>query len=226
MANYSNNGIAPCVKAKPYKIGETRIDYDVLYSIKAVREMPEKCVECQNSSCECCEYYYYDFVLPCLKKVKQEAIDNWIVKNEEKDNDLIYYYYKYFFANIFGRLIINKYGIVIEVLSGCSDDESSDVVETIVESYFDPIVECSEYLSSKQLEDLHCYASNLSEQNKLMLQCNNSLIFNFAFTTINYFDGDEQLEKYFEKTNLLFYGMRSYPYIREINFYNPSALLF
>lgn len=226
MSDYTNKGIAPCVKAKPYECGETSIDYDVLYSIKEVRETPEKCLECYNTSCELCENFYYDFALPCLKKVHQEDIDNWISQRKALINkNSIFYYYKYFFADIYGRLIINKSGIIIEILNAYDSDDSDKIAETIVEDSFNAYENKSNILSLDQLNDLRIYSIELAKKNMLLLQCNSSIIFNFAFTTENYFKDDIKYNELYKNTNLLFYGMRSYPYVREINFSGRPILL-
>lgn len=227
MSDYTNKGTAPCVKAKPYECGETSIDYDVLYSIKEVRETPEKCLECYNTSCELCEDFYYDFALPCLKKVGQEDIDNWITQRQEllNNKNSIFYYYRYFFADIYGRLIINKSGIIIEILNAHDSDDGDTIAETIVEDFFNAHENKSNILSLDQLNDLRSYSIKLAQRNSLILQCNSSIIFNFAFTTENYFKDDIKYNELYKNTNLLFYGMRSYPYVREINFSDRSFLL-
>ena len=76
-------------------------------------------------------------------------------------------------------------------------------------------------ISEKELSDIRFYTFRLTDYLSLFLKCDRSFLFEFVFTEKehHYFEHKE-----FSDTDLLLYGMRSYSYIREIDFESDSFL--
>lgn len=206
MNNFVDEHLVPCVRSKvvDYNVKSDKMDNNI-YTLKVVKEIDATCKNCDSFECGKCakiKNLYNDFGLPIKKRIRMKDFDAEIKKLVEFDNDYIFYYYKYFSANLFGKLIIDDDYYVIEVV----DENNTDIcLETkffwrnACNSY-----SCMKMLSDKQIVDIISYAKIVKEKMNLYIKSGYSLVLDFAFTTQRYFGSDS-----FSNTNLLFYGMRT-----------------
>ena len=216
LGSYVDSRLIPCIKAKLFQ-DDTLIDSSFKYSIKKLKDYPEKCKTCKLSCEDCLEGFTYDMGLPI--KINANVFDMEDFISSEKDEDSSFYYYKYFHADKFGRLIINRNGFAIEIID---NNDSGKVIESYRESFaVEPNVDELLNLSEKELSDIRFYTFRLTDYLSLFLKCDRSFLFEFVFTEKehHYFEHKE-----FSDTDLLLYGMRSYSYIREIDFESDSFL--
>ena len=204
MGHFVDKGIAPCVRSKQLiNIDNLSRDY---YTVKAVKEnntCDKNCKKSKPKDCSSCATFnpFLDFNLPIIKKITVKEIGDWTSNLLEQDPDYNFFYYKYFEATSFGKLIIHQDYYCIEKVCGQNTDH-------IIENDFlwkdDDFPNRYNTFSKTECECIVNFGSKIGKEMSLYLQSGYSIIMDFAFTSKNYFPN-----KLFPKTNLLFYGMRS-----------------
>lgn len=198
----------PCVRSKPVmgRGSEFHIENNEYYTLKVVKDNNVVCESCYMKDCEECKLLsnlYSDYGLPTKKKIKSNEIYTAVEEFLTCDPDYVFYYYKYFESNLFGKLIINSNYYVIEAV----DSENTDIcTESNVFGESNQQFSCNlmKSFSYKQIDTIIHFGKIIESRMKLYLISGYSIILDFAFTSQKYF-----LNGKFEDTNILFYGMRT-----------------
>ncbi len=205
MNHFVDQGIVPCVRSKILD-HNTIIDEikDEFYTIKVVKETNETCIDCSTVDCDNCselKNLYQDYGLPVKIKVSKSEFQKWRDEQLCIDTSSLFYYYKFFDANLFGKLIISSGYYCIEAI----DESNSELIESTVFWKNDEVFsKTMSYFSKAQTDDILSYAQIIEKKMKTYLDFDYSIIINFAFTSVPYFPNDK-----FFTSNLLFYGLRT-----------------
>ncbi|MBR4286594.1 MAG: hypothetical protein IKT55_02680 [Clostridia bacterium] len=215
MNHFIDEQLAPCVRSKILdkntKVDELKEEY---YTIKVVKDINESCVSCLSGECDNCseiKNLYQDFGLPVKIKTVKSEIKAWEEKQLSLDPDSVFYYYKYFEAELFGKLIISDRYYCIEAIQ---QDDSSLIENAVFSKKGELFSQSMNYFSKTQTEDILSYAKVIENNMRLYLDFDYSVIMNFAFTKTPYFSSE-----CFRNTNLLFYGLRTAYTKTDLNFY-------
>lgn len=219
MNEFSDNDCVPCVRSKVIDIGT---DIESIpcknYTIKIVKEntsncsrQDKKCDECKNFEC-----LYKDFGLKIKKRIKKEDFIKWINEQLNEDSEYIFYFYKYFEAESYGKLIINDHYYTIEAVS---ENDTNDCLESNTIWRGTGVIESMKCFTDEQIGEILFFGKAVKEKMKLYIKSGYSIVMDFAFTTNNYFEN-----KKFQNTNLLFYGLRTAYNETDINneYYIPN----
>ena len=204
MNDFVDKNYIPCVRSKVIDANTVLKELsDEYFTIKIVKENTSCCVY-KESNCEECinfDCLYKDYGLDIKKRIKKEDFAEWINFQKEKDPDYIFYFYKYFDSNSFGKLIISKNYYTIEAVDG---KNTNLCLESNTLWRGTGIINKMDYFSDTQIEELISYGKIIKEKMNLYIESDYSIIMDFAFTDNHYF-GNET----FPGTNLLFYGLRT-----------------
>lgn len=204
MNEFSDKNIAPCVRSKVID-SNTDINCipDDFYTIKIVKENTSNCLF-NNRDCDICENFeclYKDFGLEIIKKIRKEDFATWINQKLKVDKEFIFYFYKYFEADLFGKLIVGNDYYTIESVRG---DNPNDYLESNTIWQKEGIINPMESFSDSQIAELIFYGKTIKEKMNLYIKSGYSIVMDFAYTKKNYFNNEK-----FKEINLLFYGLRT-----------------
>lgn len=216
MNNFVDKDNIPCVRSK---IIDSNFDYtiipDIYYTIKVVKENIA-CSRCEEAECEHCTNFnclYDDYGLKIKKRIKPKDFLSWVNSIKADDPSSIFYYYKFFEANLFGKLIVCKDYYAIEIVDG---NDTNICLENNVIWKGSGILNKMRFLSDEQIAVLLGYGSIIRKRMNLYIEADYSIILDFAYTNSKSIENET-----YPSTNLLFYGMRTaynktnifYPYV-------------
>ncbi len=205
MNDFIDKKIIPCVRSKVLNdstdLNKIKDNY---FTIKVVKDINLSCTDCKTSNCDDCpemEVLYQDFGLPIKIRAQKEDFVSWTNQQLKKDPNAIFYYYKSFETDSYGKLIISNDYYCIESIN----EADSSLIESKIfwkdDDIFNVIMNS---FNQNQTDEILSYAKKIEKQMKTYLDFNYSIILNFAFLKEPYFTEDE-----FKNSNLLFYGLRT-----------------
>ena len=219
MNEFSDNDFAPCVRSKVVDFStDIKSIPSKNYTIKIVKENTSNCFR-KDKNCEECKNFdclYKDFGLKIKKKILKEDFAEWINEKLIEDPEYIFYFYKYFEADSYGKLIINDNYYTIEAVK---ENDTNDCLESNTIWRGSGVINSMEYFTDEQISEILEFGKVIKEKMNLYIQSGYSIVMDFAFTTNNYFDNGK-----FQYTNLLFYGLRTAYNETDINneYYIPN----
>lgn len=215
MNHFVDKHLVPCVRSKILDkntdLKELKEDF---YTIKVVKDINSSCISCSSIDCDNCpeiKNLYQDFGLPVKIKTVTSEFNNWVNEQLSLDSESLFYYYKFFEAESFGKLIISNGYYCIEAIQ---QNDSTLLESAVFSKKYDLFSKSMNYFPKNQTDDIISYAEVIEKNLKLYLDFDYSIIMNFAFTTAPYF-----ADNYFKNTNLLFYGLRTAYTKTDLDFY-------
>lgn len=217
MSFLSENEILPCVRAKYYS-KNTSLNEDLKYSVKIVKDYPNNCKKCDKLSCSFCPNYnpFEDYDMDYNINLSSKELKKWINKYNQthKNNDFKFFYYKYFVATIYGKLLVTKKGYFLELFYNDDSGKKIYYERISVAKNSSPFLFIkSKHLTISQILNINEFVKKIEIEFSPQLLLNYSVLFDVAFSESNYFESD-----YLNETGIIFYGLRTYKAKNEISF--------